>query len=200
MTILVILLTHLTHLTHLTLLIHFYYIGIPHGGGGPGIGPIGVKAHLTPFLPTHEKLGWGVVGPVTSAPWGSASILPITWMYLQMMGKKGLKQASQIAILNANYMMKELQEHYRVNYTSRETGLCSHEFVIDIKPWNEHGINSEDIAKRLMDYSFHAPTMSWPVKECLMIEPTESESKEEMGKSIQIIHKFTQFTQFTQFN
>jgi glycine dehydrogenase len=163
---------------------------IPHGGGGPGVGPIGVRSHLAPFLPTHPLAeigtkGEGYVGPVTSGIQGSASILHITWMYLQMMGQDGLRQATKIAILNANYMMRSLEEHYNVSYLSRRGEWCAHEFVIDISPFNKYGITAEDVCKRLIDYSFHGPTQSWPVKECLMIEPTESESKEELDRFIE---------------
>lgn len=158
---------------------------IPHGGGGPGVGPIGVKKHLIPFLPSHLHLNKGYqVGPVASAPYGSASILPISWMYLNMMGEKGLKKASQVAILNANYIRTKLAPYYKISYLSRKGEYCAHEFVIDISVWNKYHIFSEDIAKRLMDFGFHAPTMSWPVKECLMIEPTESESMEELDRFI----------------
>jgi glycine dehydrogenase len=163
---------------------------VPHGGGGPGVGPIAVREHLAPFLPTHPfasaeiTKGDGYVGPLTSGIQGSASILPISWMYLNMMGLKGLRKATEIAVLNANYMMQQLRPYYNVSYRSRDAESCAHEFVIDASPFNKVGIRAEDIAKRLMDYSFHAPTMSWPVKECLMIEPTESESKIEMDRFI----------------
>lgn len=144
---------------------------------------------MAPFLPTHpyDEIGTkgdGYVGPVTSGIQGSASILHITWMYLQMMGQNGLREATKIAILNANYMMRHLESYYKISYLSRRGQLCAHEFVIDISPFNQYGITAEDICKRLLDYSFHGPTMSWPVKECLMIEPTESETKEELDRFI----------------
>ena len=150
---------------------------IPHGGGGPGVGPIGVKAHLAPFLP-----GAGKTGAVSAAPFGSASILPITWMYIRMMGGAGLKRASQVAILSANYVARRLEEHYPVLYTG-ENGLVAHECILDLRPLKESsGIGVEDVAKRLIDYGFHAPTMSFPVAGTLMVEPTERESKEELDR------------------
>ncbi|UTW09088.1 aminomethyl-transferring glycine dehydrogenase [Pseudomonas benzenivorans] len=154
---------------------------IPHGGGGPGVGPIGVKAHLIPFLPGHDKMA-RKEGAVSAAPFGSASILPITWMYITMMGGEGLKRASQMAILNANYIARRLEEHYPVLY-SGEGGLVAHECILDIRPIKEtSGISVDDVAKRLIDFGFHAPTMSFPVAGTLMIEPTESESKEELDR------------------
>ena len=161
---------------------------IPHGGGGPGMGPIAVGKHLQPFLPTHPLLPNsqpnGTDYTVSAAPWGSASILPISWMYIKMLGADGLKQASQIAILSANYIAKKLQPHYPVLYTG-QNGLVAHECIIDIRPLKaSSGISEEDIAKRLMDYGFHAPTMSFPVAGTLMIEPTESESKAEIDRFI----------------
>ncbi|GIZ13707.1 aminomethyl-transferring glycine dehydrogenase [Pseudomonas sp. NCCP-436] len=154
---------------------------IPHGGGGPGVGPIGVKSHLAPFLPGHNQLE-RKVGAVSAAPFGSASILPITWMYITMMGGNGLKRASQMAILNANYIARRLEEHYPVLY-SGEGGLVAHECILDIRPLKESsGISVDDVAKRLIDFGFHAPTMSFPVAGTLMIEPTESESKEELDR------------------
>jgi len=159
---------------------------IPHGGGGPGVGPIGVAAHLVPFLPKHSLQP--LAGPstgitsTTSAPWGSALILPISWSYIKMMGPDGLKQATQVAILNANYIAKRLEGHYPILYSGKN-GLVAHECIIDIRPLKEtSGVTVDDIAKRLMDYGFHAPTMSWPVVSTLMIEPTESESKEEIDR------------------
>ena len=153
---------------------------IPHGGGGPGVGPIGVKEHLKDFLPGfHEKDS--IVGPVSASNWGSASILPISWMYIRMMGSDHLKKASEIAILNANYIAKRLQDHYQVLYKG-SNGLVAHECILDVRDLKELDIEVEDIAKRLIDYGFHAPTMSWPVPGTLMIEPTESESKKEIDR------------------
>uniref|UniRef100_A0A158P6V5 Glycine cleavage system P protein n=1 Tax=Angiostrongylus cantonensis TaxID=6313 RepID=A0A158P6V5_ANGCA len=159
---------------------------IPHGGGGPGVGPVGVKKHLAPFLPGHPVIpvDGRADGAVASAPWGSASILPITWAYIRMMGHSGLKKASQVAILNANYMAKRLEGAYRIVYKD-EQGLVAHEFILDCKSFKKSaGIEVVDIAKRLMDYGFHSPTMSWPVHDCLMIEPTESEDKGEMDRLV----------------
>ncbi|KAG0242662.1 hypothetical protein BGW41_003765 [Actinomortierella wolfii] len=157
---------------------------IPHGGCGPGMGPIGVKAHLAPYLPGHPVVATGgdkAIGPISAAPHGSASILPISWSYIKMMGGEGIKSATEIALLNANYMAQRLREHYKVLYTN-ENGMCAHEFIIDIRPFQSVGIEAIDIAKRLQDYGFHSPTMSWPVPNTLMIEPTESESKEELDR------------------
>lgn len=159
---------------------------IPHGGGGPGMGPIGVKSHLAPFLPGHAVSPvMGMLeqhGAVSAAPYGSASILVITWMYIKMMGDKGLRDATFNAILNANYIAKRLGEHYPVLYTGKN-GTVAHECIIDIRPLKaESGISEEDIAKRLMDFGFHAPTMSFPVAGTLMIEPTESENLEELDR------------------
>ena len=159
---------------------------IPHGGGGPGMGPIGVKSHLAPFLPghpvTHIPGTDSLNGTISAAGWGSASILPISWMYIKMMGAAGLKRATQVAILNANYLAKKLDDHYPVLYTGRN-GLVAHECIIDLRQLKEEsGISEEDIAKRLMDFGFHAPTMSFPVAGTLMIEPTESESLEELER------------------
>ncbi|HLD67876.1 MAG TPA: aminomethyl-transferring glycine dehydrogenase [Pseudomonas sp.] len=152
---------------------------IPHGGGGPGVGPIGVKSHLIPFLPGHGAMA-RKEGAVSAAPFGSASILPITWMYIRMMGGAGLKRASQLAILNANYIARRLEEHYPVLYTG-SNGLVAHECILDLRPLKDSsGISVDDVAKRLIDFGFHAPTMSFPVAGTLMIEPTESESKEEL--------------------
>jgi glycine dehydrogenase len=154
---------------------------IPHGGGGPGVGPIGVKSHLAPFLPGHGKME-RKEGAVCAAPFGSASILPITWMYIRMMGGQGLKRASQLAILNANYISRRLEEHYPVLY-SGTNGLVAHECILDLRPIKDSsGISVDDVAKRLIDFGFHAPTMSFPVAGTLMIEPTESESKEELDR------------------
>lgn len=154
---------------------------IPHGGGGPGVGPIGVKAHLAPFLPGHARLE-RKEGAVCAAPYGSASILPISWMYLKMMGSAGLTRASQIAILSANYIARRLEEHYPVLY-SGTGGLVAHECILDLRPLKDSsGVTVDDVAKRLIDFGFHAPTMSFPVAGTLMIEPTESESKQELDR------------------
>ncbi len=154
---------------------------IPHGGGGPGVGPIGVAAQLLPFLPGHAELD-KPSGAVCSAPWGSASINTISWMYIAMMGPDGLTEATEVAILNANYMAKRLGPYFPILYTGNE-GLVAHECIIDVRPLSDaSGITVEDVAKRLMDYGFHAPTMSWPVGGTLMIEPTESESKPELDR------------------
>mgnify|MGYP005989160727 CR=1 FL=1 len=155
---------------------------IPHGGGGPGVGPIGVAPQLVPFLPGHEAMLERKEGAVSSAPYGSASINVIPWMYIQMMGEPGLTEATKIAILNANYMAGRLNEHFPILYTGNK-GLIAHECIIDVRPLSDQtGISVEDVAKRLMDYGFHAPTMSFPVGGTLMIEPTESESREEMDR------------------
>ena len=155
---------------------------IPHGGGGPGVGPIGVGEHLAPFLPKEGEGGERRGAQVSAAPFGSASILPITWMYIRMMGRVGLKQATEVAILNANYMANRLQEHYQVLYTGAN-GRVAHECILDVRPIKDDvGISVDDIAKRLIDYGFHAPTMSFPVSGTLMIEPTESESKAELDR------------------
>jgi glycine dehydrogenase len=157
---------------------------IPHGGGGPGMGPICVAKHLAPFLPGHPLIKTGgdkAVGPVSAAPWGSSSILPISWVFINLMGAKGLRKATQTAILNANYMAKKLENHYQVLYRGLNN-MVAHEFILDMRPFKEFGIEAEDIAKRLMDFSFHAPTMSFPVAGTLMIEPTESESKAELDR------------------
>ncbi|MEJ6772821.1 MAG: aminomethyl-transferring glycine dehydrogenase, partial [Porticoccaceae bacterium] len=155
---------------------------IPHGGGGPGVGPIGVGKHLEPFLPKEVEGGDRRGAQVSAAPFGSASILPITWMYIRMMGRAGLKQATEVAILNANYMANRLQDHYQVLYTGAN-GRVAHECILDVRPIKDDvGISVDDIAKRLIDYGFHAPTMSFPVSGTLMIEPTESESKAELDR------------------
>ncbi|XP_014261259.1 glycine dehydrogenase (decarboxylating), mitochondrial [Cimex lectularius] len=160
---------------------------IPHGGGGPGMGPIGVKEHLAPFLPNHPVIFTGgyndkSFGAVSAGPFGSTAILPISWAYIKMMGAKGLRKASQVAILNANYMSKKLEPYYPTLFRGKN-GLVAHEFILDIRPFKKTaGIEAGDIAKRLMDFGFHAPTMSWPVAGTLMIEPTESESKEELDR------------------
>ncbi len=161
---------------------------IPHGGGGPGMGPIFTKEHLSPYLPNHifspdhrDKS----VPAVSAAPFGSAGILPISWAYIKMLGESGLKRATQVAILNANYMAKQLSDHFDILYTG-QNGMVAHEFIVDVRPFRKSsGITDEDIAKRLMDYGFHAPTMSFPVPGTLMIEPTESESKAELDRFCQ---------------
>ena len=155
---------------------------IPHGGGGPGVGPIGVGAHLEPFLPKEHEGGNRRGAQVSAAPYGSASILPISWMYIRMMGRVGLKQATEVAILNANYMANRLQHHFQVLYTGAN-GRVAHECILDVRPIKDDaGISVDDIAKRLIDFGFHAPTMSFPVPGTLMIEPTESESKAELDR------------------
>jgi glycine dehydrogenase len=158
---------------------------IPHGGGGPGMGPICVAPHLVPFLPDHPVVSLSraqTCGTVSAAPWGSASILPISWAYVAMMGAEGLAEATRIAILNANYVMKRLEEHYPILYRGQQ-GLVAHEGIVDTRPLKHSaGIEAEDIAKRLIDYGFHPPTLSFPVAGTLMVEPTESESKEELDR------------------
>jgi len=158
---------------------------IPHGGGGPGVGPIAVSKALSAFLPNHGVTpchDLGIEGAVAAAPWGSAGVLPISWMYMGMMGREGLKRASQVAILNANYLVKRLEAHYPILYRGK-TGQVAHEFIIDLRAMAKTaGITVADVAKRLMDYGFHAPTMSWPVAGTLMVEPTESESREELDR------------------
>jgi glycine dehydrogenase len=158
---------------------------IPHGGGGPGMGPICVAAHLAPFLPGHPVIKTGgrkAIGAISAAPWGSASILTIPWTYIAMMGPQGLKRATEVAILNANYMASRLEPHYPVLYRGAQ-GRVAHEFILDCRPITDaSGVGVEDIAKRLMDYGFHAPTVSFPVAGTLMIEPTESESKAELDR------------------
>jgi glycine dehydrogenase len=168
---------------------------IPHGGGGPGVGPIAAAAHLAPFLPArgsqadlHDSFRSslsdfpGFTGPVSAAPWGSASICTISWMYIRMMGGPGLTAASQHAILNANYISKRLAPYFPTLYSGR-TGTVAHECILDLRPFQKSaGVTVEDVAKRLIDYGFHAPTMSWPVPGTLMVEPTESESKRELDR------------------
>ncbi len=159
---------------------------IPHGGGGPGMGPIGLKSHLAPFAPNHSVVPIEGLSPentaVSAAPWGSPSILTISLVYIQLMGGQGLKKSSQTAILNANYLAQRLKKHYPIVYTGKN-GLIAHECIVDVRPLKEVcGITEEDIAKRLIDYGFHAPTMSWPVPGTLMIEPTESEPKAELDR------------------
>jgi glycine dehydrogenase len=159
---------------------------IPHGGGGPGVGPVGVRAHLAPYLPNHPmrpEAGPATgVGPVSAAPWGSAGILPISWAYVRLMGGAGLTRATQVAILNANYVAARLGPHYPVLYTG-QSGLVAHECIVDLRPiTKETGVTVDDVAKRLIDYGFHAPTMSFPVAGTLMIEPTESEDLAELDR------------------
>jgi glycine dehydrogenase len=162
---------------------------IPHGGGGPGMGPIGVAPQLVPFLPTHPVVASHevdtAIGPVSAAPWGSASILPISYVYIKMMGGEGLAHATKVAILNANYIAKRLEAHYPVLYRG-QNGLVAHECILDTRAFKtQAGIEAEDLAKRLMDYGFHAPTLSFPVAGTLMVEPTESESKVELDRFIE---------------
>ncbi|WIA42495.1 hypothetical protein OEZ86_008483 [Tetradesmus obliquus] len=175
---------------------------IPHGGGGPGMGPIGIKAHLAPFMPTHPVIPTGALpeqpanaapfGTMAAAPFGSSLILPISYAYISMMGSGGLREASKLAILKANYMAKVLGQHYPVLYTG-PNGTCAHEFILDVRPLEASaGVKAEDIAKRLMDYGYHAPTMSWPVPGTLMIEPTESESKAELDRFCEAMIKIRQ--------
>ena len=160
---------------------------IPHGGGGPGVGPIGVAKHLVPFLPTAPSINHqpstinAATGPVAAAPYGSASILTISWMYIRMMGPDGLKRATEVAILSANYIAKRLDRHFPVLFKGKR-GLVAHECILDLREWKRVGIEVEDVAKRLMDYGFHAPTISWPVAGTMMVEPTESESKDELDR------------------
>jgi glycine dehydrogenase len=159
---------------------------IPHGGGGPGIGPIAVAAHLAEHLPGHAVIPPGEErrgeGAVSAAPWGSAGILPIPWMYIAMLGGEGLLRATQVAILNANYMVKRLESQFKILYRGHD-GLVAHEFILDLRPWKQTaGVEVEDVAKRLMDYGFHAPTVSFPVPGTMMIEPTESESRAELDR------------------
>jgi glycine dehydrogenase len=159
---------------------------IPHGGGGPGVGPIGVREHLVPFLPGHPLVDDGAQGPaISAAPWGSAGILPISWAYLRLMGPDGLTSATEHAILAANYLAARLREHYPVLYTGT-AGLVAHECILDIRPLTKAtGVTNDDIAKRLIDYGFHAPTMSFPVNGTLMVEPTESEDKAELDRFVE---------------
>jgi glycine cleavage system P protein (glycine dehydrogenase) len=159
---------------------------IPHGGGGPGVGPIGVRAHLAPYLPNHPlqpAAGPATgIGPVSAAPWGSAGILPISWAYVRLMGAEGLTRATQVAILSANYVAARLGPHYPVLYAGR-SGLVAHECIVDLRGiTKETGVTVDDVAKRLIDHGFHAPTMSFPVAGTLMIEPTESEDLTELDR------------------
>jgi glycine dehydrogenase len=161
---------------------------IPHGGGGPGVGPIGVTNALAPFLPGHPIVECGgakATGPVSASPYGSASILTISWAYIAMLGAEGLTRSTEMAILNANYITKGLEEHYPILYRGTN-GLVAHEFILDLRPFRKSAdITEEDVAKRLMDFGFHAPTMSWPVPGTMMVEPTESESKAELDRFVE---------------
>ena len=157
---------------------------IPHGGGGPGVGPICVAKHLVPFLPSNPNLkvgGTNAISAISSAPYGSALVLNITYAYIKMMGTAGLKKATEHAILNANYLKEVLAEHFPILYAN-EQGRVAHECIVDFRPFKQYGIEVGDVAKRLMDYGFHAPTVSFPVAGTLMIEPTESESKAEIDR------------------
>ncbi|MEB3194392.1 MAG: glycine dehydrogenase (aminomethyl-transferring), partial [Cyanobacteriota bacterium] len=164
---------------------------IPHGGGGPGVGPIGVAAHLVPFLPGHPLAAVGgggrgadgaAIGPVSAAPWGSAGILPISWMYIRMMGGAGLREASLVALLSANVIAERLDAHFPVLYRGAN-GRVAHECILDLRPLKRSaGLEVDDLAKRLMDYGFHAPTVSWPVAGTVMVEPTESEGLAEINR------------------
>jgi glycine dehydrogenase len=163
---------------------------IPHGGGGPGVGPVAVRRHLAPFLPNHPlvaEAGPATGEPIAAAPWGSAGILPISWAYIRLMGAEGLQRATEAAILSANYLARRLNEHYPVLYSGRD-GLVAHECILDLRPiTKETGVTVDDVAKRLMDYGFHAPTMSFPVAGTLMVEPTESESLEELDRFVEAL-------------
>jgi glycine dehydrogenase len=158
---------------------------IPHGGGGPGMGPICVNATLAPYLPGHPVVGTGgskAIGPVSAAPWGSSSILIISWAYIALLGRDGVRRASEVAVLNANYMAKRLEEHFDVLFRGK-SGRVAHEFILDLRPFRKSaGITEEDVAKRLQDYGFHGPTMSWPVVGTIMVEPTESEPMTELDR------------------
>jgi glycine dehydrogenase len=167
---------------------------IPHGGGGPGVGPVCVVDDLVPFLPSHASAGHAAearVGPISAAPLGNAGVLPISWMYLRMMGAAGLRAATETAILSANYIAARLCDHYEVHYSGNVPGVrgggVAHECILDLRPLKEatggaRGISAEDVAKRLIDYGFHAPTLSFPVAGTLMVEPTESESRAELDR------------------
>jgi glycine dehydrogenase len=159
---------------------------IPHGGGGPGVGPVALRAHLAPYLPNHPLVPDAgpstSYGPISAAPYGSAGVLPISYAFVAMMGADGLRQASQLAILNANYVASRLSQHYPIRYTGAD-GLVAHECIVDLNELSKRsGVSVEDVAKRLIDYGFHAPTMSFPVAGTLMVEPTESESRVELDR------------------
>ncbi|MGN6090596.1 MAG: glycine dehydrogenase, partial [Actinomycetales bacterium] len=162
---------------------------IPHGGGGPGVGPVAVRQHLAPYLPNHplQPSAGPVtgVGPVSAAPWGSAGILPISWAYVRLMGPEGLRRATEVAVLSANYLAARLREHFPVLYTG-EGGLVAHECILDLRPLTKAtGVSVDDVAKRLIDHGFHAPTMSFPVAGTLMVEPTESEDLAELDRFVE---------------
>jgi len=165
---------------------------IPHGGGGPGVGPVCVVEDLVPFLPAHRSAGLGektAIGAVSAAPLGNAAVLPISWMYIRMMGETGLKAATETAILSANYVAARLSDHYDIHFSGNIAGVkgggVAHECILDLRPLKDSaGISAEDVAKRLIDYGFHAPTLSFPVAGTLMVEPTESESKFELDRFI----------------
>ncbi|MGN6522344.1 MAG: glycine dehydrogenase, partial [Actinomycetes bacterium] len=162
---------------------------IPHGGGGPGVGPVAVRQHLAPYLPNHPlqpSAGPATgVGPVSGAPWGSAGILPISWAYVRLMGPEGLRRATEVAVLSANYLAARLREHFPVLYTG-EGGLVAHECILDLRPLTKAtGVSVDDVAKRLIDHGFHAPTMSFPVAGTLMVEPTESEDLAELDRFVE---------------
>lgn len=168
---------------------------IPHGGGGPGVGPIGVGAHLAPYLPKDDHNTSRTGALISAAPFGSASILPISWMYIRMMGAEGLRKATQCAILSANYVADRLKDNYPILFTGKQS-LVAHECILDTRPMKDHGVSVDDIAKRLIDYGFHAPTMSFPVPGTLMIEPTESESLAELERFCRAMNSiFDEYTQ-----
>ena len=167
---------------------------IPHGGGGPGMGPIGVKKHLAPYLPSHPVIPTGGLPPpaeskpfgtMAAAPYGSSLILPISFAYISMMGSRALQTATEYAVLSANYMMHSLKPHYKILYTNAN-GRCAHEFILDVREFEDSaGVTVDDICKRLIDYGLHGPTMSWPVAGTLMVEPTESEPKKEVDRFLE---------------
>ena len=168
---------------------------IPHGGGGPGVGPIGVAEHLAPYLPNHPlrpDAGPATgLGAIAAAPWGSASILPISWAYIAMMGSEGLKKATQVAILSANYVAQGLKDHIPTLYKGKN-GLVAHECILDTRVLKDQFvITVDDVAKRLIVYGFHSPTMSWPVAGTLMVEPTESEPREELDRFVEALISIT---------
>ena len=159
---------------------------IPHGGGGPGMGPIGVVEHLKPFLPSNPIIPTGgeqAISAISAAPWGSSLVLCISYAYIKMLGEEGLTKSTEVAILNANYIKEELKDDYTILYTN-PNNMVAHEMILDCRPFKDVGVEVTDIAKRLMDYGFHAPTVSFPVIGTLMVEPTESESKQELDKFI----------------